>query len=48
MKVITRKKGTKKYFYLKHSFRKDGKVVSKEIYLGTEIPENIGKLKEKL
>ena len=48
MKVITRKKGTKKYFYLKHSFRKDGKVMSKEIYLGTEIPENIDKMKEEL
>ncbi len=48
MKVITRKKGTKKYFYLKHSFRKDGKVVSKEVYLGTEIPENLDKIKEEL
>ena len=48
MKVITRKKGTKKYFYLKHSFRKDGKVMSREIYLGTEIPKNIDKIKEEL
>ncbi len=48
MKVITRRKGTKKYFYLKHSFRKDGKVMSKEIYLGTEIPKNIDEIKEDL
>lgn len=47
MKVIKRRKGTKDYFYLKSSFRKDGKVMSKELYLGIKIPKNIDKIKEK-
>jgi|SRR3989344_4068332 len=37
-----------KYFYLQHSFRKDGKVVTKERYLGKEIPKNIEKIKQEL
>src|SRR3989344_2654117 len=41
MRIITRKKGSKKYFYLQHSLRKDKKVITKEKYLGTEIPQNI-------
>jgi len=48
MKIITRKKGAQRYFYLRHSFRKDGKPSSKEIYLGKEIPKNIEEIKEKL
>lgn len=36
------------YYYLKHSFRKDGRVVTKEKYLGKEIPKNIGKIKQEL
>ncbi len=34
------------YYYLQHSFRKEGKVVTKELYFGTEIPEDIEKRKE--
>ncbi len=34
------------YYYLQHSFRKEGKVVTRELYLGTEIPEDIEKRKE--
>lgn len=41
MKIIKRKG----YFYLKHSFRKDGKVITKEKYLGKQVPKDIGKLK---
>jgi len=33
------------YFYLRHSFRKDGKVITTEKYLGKTIPKNIEKLK---
>ncbi len=36
----------KRYYYLQHSFRKKGKVITKESYLGTEIPEDIEKRKE--
>ncbi len=41
MRIIIRKKGNKKYFYLQHSLRKGGKVVTKEKYLGTEVPADI-------
>lgn len=44
MQVV--KKG--KYYYLKHSFREDGKVVSKEKYLGLKIPKNIDTIKQEL
>ena len=36
------------YYYLKHSFRKDGKVVTKEKYLGKKIPKNIEEIKQVL
>jgi len=48
MRVIKRKKGNKEYFYLQHSFRKDGKVITKEIYLGKSIPKNIEGIKQKM
>jgi len=38
----------KTYYYLEHSYRKDKQVYKKEKYLGTKIPNNIEKLKEKL
>ena len=46
--IIKRKKGNAEYFYLQHSFRKDGKVVTKEHYLGKKIPSNIDEIKAKL
>jgi len=48
MRAIKRRKGKKEYFYLQHSFRKDGKVVTKELYLGKKIPNNIEEIKAKL
>lgn len=45
MRIIKRKKGTKEYFYIQHSFRKDGKVVTREKYLGSKIPGSIDKIK---
>jgi Fic family protein len=48
MRTIKRRKGKTEYFYLQHSFRKDGKVVTKELYLGKKIPENIEEIKAKL
>src|SRR3989344_3621017 len=41
MRIITRKKGNRKYFYLQHSLRKNKKVVTKEKYLGTKVPTNV-------
>ena len=48
MRVLTRKKGKRTYYYLQHSFRKDGKVTTKEKYLGIKIPKDLEKLKQKL
>ncbi len=48
MRTIKRQKGKAEYFYLQHSFRKDGKVVTKELYLGQKIPDNIEEIKAKL
>ena len=46
MRVIKRKKGKQEYFYLQHSFRKDGKVVTKETYLGKKVPGDIERIKK--
>ena len=46
MRLLKRKSGSKEYWYLQHSFRKKGKVVTKEKYLGEKIPEDIDKIKE--
>ncbi len=48
MRILKRIKGKTEYFYLQHSYRKDGKVVTKELYIGKEIPSNIEELKSKL
>ncbi|NQV08715.1 hypothetical protein HQ529_02580, partial [Candidatus Woesearchaeota archaeon] len=48
MKIIKRKKGRNEYFYLKHSFRKNRKIITKEKYLGKTIPKNIDKVKEQM
>lgn len=47
MRILKRKKGNVNYFYLQHSFRENGKVITKEIYLGKGIPKNIDGIKEK-
>lgn len=46
MRVFKRTKGKKQYYYLQHSFRKGGKVVTREKYLGAEIPKDIEKIKK--
>lgn len=48
VRTIKRRKGKAEYFYLQHSFRKDGKVITKELYLGKKIPENLEEIKAKL
>ncbi len=45
MRVLSRKKGNKKYYYLQHSYRKGKKVVTKEKYIGIKIPEDIDEIK---
>ena len=34
------------YYYLEHSFRKNGRIEKKEKYIGTTLPKNIDQLKE--
>src|SRR3989338_2767839 len=48
MRIIKRKKGTKEYYYLQHSFRENNKVITREKYLGKKIPDNLDKIKEAL
>jgi len=48
VRTIRRRKGERDYFYLQHSFRKDGKVVTRELYLGKKIPDNVEEIKAKL
>ena len=51
MFMVSIKKKTingKTYYYLEHSYRKNGRVYKKEKYIGNKLPKNIDKLKEKL
>ena len=45
MKIIRKKKDNSQYYYLRHSFRKNGKVITKDKYLGKEIPKDIDEIK---
>ena len=45
MRLVKRKKGRNEYYYLQHSSRIKNKVITKEIYLGEKIPENINEIK---
>lgn len=46
MRIIKRKKGKEDYFYLQHSIREGKTVITKEKYLGKEIPKDIEKIKK--
>jgi Fic family protein len=48
MRVIKRRKRNTEYFYLQHSFRKNGKVVTREVYLGKQVPDDIEEIKAQL
>ena len=48
MRIIKRKKHNSEYFYLQHSFREKGRVITRERYLGKEIPKDIEKIKTEL
>ncbi len=45
MRIIKRKKGNLNYYYLQHSFRKKGKVVTREKYIGVAVPKDIDRIK---
>ncbi|HEY4699040.1 MAG TPA: Fic family protein [Nitrososphaerales archaeon] len=46
MRIIKRRRGETDYFYLQNSYREDGKVITKEKYIGKTIPTNIEEIKE--
>ncbi len=46
MRVLKRKKRNQEYYYLQHSFRKQGKVVTREKYLGKEVPSGVEDIKK--
>jgi Fic family protein len=43
--IRERKVGANSYYYLEHSFRLEGKIVKKDMYLGKQIPKNIDSIK---
>jgi len=47
MRIITRKKGNKNYFYLQHSVREGNRIKTREKYLGPKIPPNLEEIKLK-
>jgi Fic family protein len=48
VRIIQRQKGNNTYHYLQHSYRREGKVHTKERYLGKKIPDNIEEIKQQL
>lgn len=48
MRILKRKKAGGIYYYLQHSYRSGGKVVTSEKYLGKKIPKNLEEIKQKL
>ena len=44
MRIIKRKQGKQEYFYLQHSMRTGKKVITRERYLGTNVPANVNKI----
>src|SRR3989338_9322812 len=38
MRIFKRKKGHQEYYYIQHSLRKNGKVVTTERYIGKNLP----------
>ncbi len=48
MRVIKRRKGRREYYYLQYSFREDGRVVTREKYIGKQLPNNIDLIREEL
>ena len=48
MNIVKRKIKKREYYYLKYSYRKNGKVTTKEKYLGKEIPRELKKMDKEL
>lgn len=48
MRILKRKKGNRGYFYLQHSHREGNKIVTKERYIGKNIPQDIEEAKSEM
>ncbi len=48
MRIIKRVKGKRAYYYLQHSFRLDGKTVTREKYIGRSVPKDVSALAAEL
>jgi len=46
MRIAEEVKNGKKYYYIEHSYRKEGKIIKPRKYLGKKIPDNIEILKK--
>ncbi len=44
MRIIKRRKGNQGYYYLQHSFRVSGKVITREKYIGIAVPKDLDKI----
>ncbi len=50
MRILRRKKGNEEFYYIQHSFRQNGKVITKERYLGKKLPneKELEKIKKEM
>ena len=48
MRIVKRRKGNRYYYYMQHSFRENGRVVTEEKYLGKKLPKSIEAIREKM
>lgn len=50
MNIVKKKKGNQEFYYLKYSYRRDGRIINKEKYLGKTLPaeKELEKMKEEL
>ncbi len=45
MEIVKKIKGSKTYYYLRHNIRNNDQIITKDKYLGIEIPKNIEQIK---
>src|SRR3989338_7658517 len=48
MRIVKHTKGKRSYYSLQHSFRQDGKRVTRERYIGRSVPKDLSKLEQEL
>ncbi len=48
MRIVKRQKGSKFYFYIQYSFREGGRVITRERYLGAEVPKDVENIEKEM